>query len=499
MRSLVVGVGDWERGDEAAGLEVARRIADAALEDVTAICWEGAALDLLEAWSGFDRVVVVGAAAPGTEPGRLLSIAADGPDADRAPRLAEALRFANATGRRPARLEVLGIGPAQTEAGAPLSRPVARAARTLAERIRWALTHGAPLPLDDATPWPSLPGAGTLAVWGPEVERGPQESVEMDVRRWEGADACLGFVTGEAAVRGALHASRGGRPRIVAVLDPSSVVLRTIKAHGVAVRCVPGDEPATVEAAIEDGVDQLWLCSPTGVRCDVLDLARLARRAAGEGALTVVDVTDGRSVPLRPLALGADLVVHAGVAALSGSTHVLGGFVAGDAEALRGVAAEREGTDAGMRTEAALRLRDGLRTWPLRAERRSANALAIARHLQRHPRVHDVRYPGLPNHPAREAVPTYGPYGHGPTLTFALHEDGGSANRDPVTDLGEAEAVLARLRWAHPEDGTRTISDGVATLAGTVLSGDDARLRLTCGIEDLDDLLDDLENALIAR
>ncbi len=496
MRSLVVGVGDWERGDEAAGLEVARRIADAGLEGVTAICWEGAALDLLESWAGYDRVVVVGVAVAGTEPGRLLTITADGADAEGAPRLAEALRFANATGRRPAKLDVLGIGPAQADPGTPLSRPVARATRALADRIRWALTHGAPLPLDDATPWPSLSGAGTWAVWSAEPDTPSLAAVETAVRRWEGADACLGFVTGEAAVRGALHASRGGRPRVVAVLDPFSAVQRTLEAHGVDVRNVPGDEPAALEAAIEDGVDQLWLASPAGGRCDVLDLARFARRAAGEGALTVVDVTDGRSVPLRPLSLGADLVVHAGVGALAGNAHVLGGFVAGDADALHGVEAERDRTESWMRVEAAGRLRDGLRSWPLRTERRSTNALGIARHLQRHSHVRDVRYPGLPGHPGRELAPTCGPYGHGPALTFALHGHTRSENGEGAGELADVEALLAHLNWARREEGP---SDGVATAAGVVSSGDDARVRLTCGIEDLDDLLDDLEAALLAH
>ncbi len=499
MRSLVVGVGDWERGDEGAGLEVARRIADAGLAGVTAVCWEGAALDLLDAWTGYDRVVVVGAAVAGTEPGRLVRVTAEGPAADRAPQLAEVLRFADATGRRPGKVEVLGIGPAQAEAGAPLSRPVARATRALADRIRWALAHGAPLSVEDPTPWPSLPGAGTLAVWDVEAEIDPGAGVETAVARWEGADACLGFVTGEAAVRGALHASRDGRPRVVAVLDPHSAVYRTLRAHGVDLRCVSSDEPAALEAAIEDGVDQVWLASPAGVRCDVLDVARVARRAAGEGALTVVDVTDGLGVPLRPLSLGADLVVHAGAAALAGSTQLMGGFVAGDAETLRAVAAERDRTDAWLRLDAALRLRDGLRTWPLRAERRAANALAIARHLLRHPHVRDVRYPGLPGHPGREALPTCGVDGHGPTLTFALHGHDATADRDAAAERGDVEALLARLRWARRADGAGANSDGIATSAAIVVSGDDARLRLICGIEDVDDLLDDLEAALVAR
>jgi cystathionine beta-lyase/cystathionine gamma-synthase len=282
---------------------------------------------------------------------------------------------------------------------------------------------------------------------------------------------------------------------VVAVLDWHSVALRTLVAHGVQLRSVAADDATALEAAIDDGVDQLWITSPVGPNLRVFDVARLARRASGEGAVVVFDATGATAVPPHPLRVGADLVVHADVAALAGTGAVgqaatgdqelRGGLVAGDAEMVARAVEERSRTDARMRTVTAERLLAGFRSHPLRAERRAANALALARFLKRHPRVRDVVYPGLPGHPDAARVPECGPARWGPMLTCTV---------DVPDDAAE---VLGRLRWVRCGEPD-ALSDGVVTLCANLGEGDGGgvRLRLTCGIEDADDLLDDLDAAL---
>jgi cystathionine gamma-synthase len=507
MRALVVGVGDWERGDEAAPLEVARRIAETAPDGVTAIGWEGSPIELVDRWAGYDRVVVVYAGNADLEVGGLsaLPLAPAGETRSPAPVDADLVRaLALATGPEriapPMELVAIGVGPAAPRARSEdgtsgLSPAVARAVRQVSERIRTALAGGLPLTLE-ALPSTAVPSDATSAAWaGLRPVDGPLGNLEDALKHWEHADACAAFVTGEAAVRAVLHATHGDAPRVVAVLDPNSVALRTLVAHGAQLRAVAADDAAALEAAIDDGVDQLWITSPAGPNLRVFDLARLARRASGEGAVVVFDATGATAVPPHPLRMGADLVVHADVAALAGAggigqpaagdQELRGGLVAGDAELVARAADERARTDARMRPVTAERLLAGFRSHPLRVERRAANAHTLARYLKRHPRVRDVAYPGLPGHPDAGRVPECGPGRWGPTLACTI---------DPPEDVA---ALLARLRWIRcGEPGA--LSDGVVTLCTPFGEGDGGgvRLRLTCGIEDADDLLDDLDAAL---
>ncbi len=509
MRALVVGVGDWERGDEAAPLEVARRIAETASDDVMAIGWEGSPLELVDRWAGYDRVVVVYAGEADPEVGALSAVAPAARDGTLVPvpvhaDLVRALAIATGPERLAPPLEVVAIGVAPAaqreqadaqDGTAALSPAVARAVRQLCERIRTALAAGTPLTLD-AMPSATVPSDATSAAWaGLRPVDGPLGNLERAIERWEHADACAAFVTGEAAVRAVLHATHGDTPRVVAVLDPNSVALRTLVAHGAQLRVVAADDASALEAAIDDGVDQLWITSPVGPNLRVLDVARLARRASGEGAVVVFDATGATAVPPHPIRVGADLVVHADVAALAGTGAVgqaaaadqelRGGLVAGDAELVARTVDERTRTDARMRPITAVRLLAGFRSHPLRAERRAANALALARYLKRHPRVRDVAYPGLPGHPDAGRVPECGPARWGPVLacTVDVPED--------------AAAVLARLRWVRCGEPD-VLSDGVVTVCAPLGEGEGGgvRLRMTCGIEDADDLLDDLDAAL---
>jgi cystathionine beta-lyase/cystathionine gamma-synthase len=371
-----------------------------------------------------------------------VSVGEEGDGAAPAPLHADLVRaLALATGREriapPLEVVAIGVGAeAATHARSherrrrerrrgPQPRRGAHAVHQVSERIRTALAGGVPARAR-STVRHAAPSDATSAAWaGLRSVDGPVDDLEEAVRAWERGDACAAFVTGEAAVRAALHATHGTAPRVVAVLDPHSVALRTLVAHGPAPhrgarrrRGARGRHRRRCRPAVDH---QPGRPGPAGLR-----RRAVGARASGEGAVVVFDATGATAVPTHPLRFGADLVVHADVAALAGSGAVghptaadqelRGGLVvAGDAELVARTVEERSRTDTRMRPATAERLLAGFRSHPLRAERRAANALALARFLKRHPRVRDVVYPGLPGHPDAGRVPECGPARWGPT------------------------------------------------------------------------------------
>jgi len=239
----------------------------------------------------------------------------------------------------------------------------------------------------------------------------------------------------------------------------------------VSVRLVDLADTAGVEAAV-DGADLVWAESPTNPMLHVVDLPRLFAAAAGAGALAVVDNTFATPVLSRPLELGADMVVHSATKYLSGHSDLLMGVaVVRDAAVAEQLVAHRSlGGAVPGTVESWLALR-GLRTLALRIERASANAAELADRLTGHPRVAPVLYPGtgailsLELTGAPEAAERVGSHTH-----LWVH----------ATSLGGVESSLERRRrW--PGESTQV---------------PETLLRLSVGIEDVEDLWGDLVRAL---
>jgi cystathionine gamma-synthase len=323
---------------------------------------------------------------------------------------------------------------------------------------------------------------------------------EEKVRLLEGAAAATSFATGMAAISDTLFTLLQPGERVVSVVDTYGGTNRLFSEFlpqvGVETTLCQTEDAAAIEQAIDGGLRVLYLESPTNPTCKVLDIARLAQRARERGAIVVVDNTFATPINQRPLTLGADLVVHSATKFLGGHADALGGVLVGDAGLVRRVYQRREITGATLHPEAAYLLLRGMKTLALRVERQNSNALTVARHLQQHPRVARVFYPGLADHPNHDVAKRQMPGGFGGVLSFQLH--------------GEFDAVkrfLPRLRWAHRAANLGAVETVVAPPATgshveltaaqrAALGIPETLVRYSCGIEDVRDLTADLDQAL---
>ncbi len=299
----------------------------------------------------------------------------------------------------------------------------------------------------------------------------------------ERLEAVVGQLEGGAAV-----AYPSGMAAIAAVLRlirPRRIALPAEAYHGT--RELVAAEPAW-ETAAPDGLgegDVWWVETPSNPRCLVTDLAAVAGQAAARGAVVVVDSTFATPVLQRPLALGARFVVHAATKYIAGHSDAMGGLAVcadeSDAAALR-AARNLDGAIPGS-LDAWLALR-GVRTLPLRVERQSATAAALAGWLAE--KVGRVWYPGLASHPGHDVAQRQ-MSAFGGIIAFEL------GSRE------EAAAVVRRLRLFR----NATSLGGVESLAEHRIEADPESppglIRLSAGLEAPADLIADLAHALEGR
>lgn len=322
---------------------------------------------------------------------------------------------------------------------------------------------------------------------------------EDKVRALEGAEAATAFATGMAAISNTLFALLSPGDRVVSIRDTyggtNKIFADFLPRWGVQVALCDTGDHAAIEAEISRGCTLLYLESPTNPTLKVLDIARLAARARGAGAMVVVDNTFATPINQRPLQLGADLVLHSATKFLGGHSDAMGGVLAGPQELVALVFHFREINGASLDAHSAFLLARGIRTLELRVERQNANAQAVAEFLAYHPLVERVFYPGLSEHPHHE-VARQQMRGFGGVLAFSLRGGFDTVRR-----------LLAGLRLAH-----RAASLGsVATLVGppsvtshvelsaaerAVAGIPEALVRYSVGVENTADLIADLRGAL---
>jgi cystathionine gamma-lyase len=254
---------------------------------------------------------------------------------------------------------------------------------------------------------------------------------------------------------------------------------------------------AQLEAAITPATRMIWVETPTNPMLKLVDLAVVAEIGRKRGILTVADNTFASPIVQRPLELGIDLVMHSATKYLNGHSDMVGGVVVvGDDREL----AERlaflqnaVGAVAGP-FDSFLALR-GLKTLALRMERHCANALAVARFLERHPRVARVHYPGLESHPQHDLA------------ARQMHGFGGMVTAELAGSLAEARRFLERVEifaLAESLGGVESLIEHPAIMTHASLPPEqraalgigDTLVRLSVGIEDEGDLLADLDQAL---
>lgn len=326
------------------------------------------------------------------------------------------------------------------------------------------------------------------------------EGFARAVAELEGAAGGLAFASGMAAVSTAVfaHAAGGGGVQVLAaegIYGGSTELLTGLGPRfGVRARFVPAWDLAAVEAAIGPDTKVLLVETLSNPLLRVPDLRALAHLARARGLTFVVDSTFTTPCLVRPLALGADLVVHSVSKYLSGHGDVIGGVAVGSAAALEPVRQLRTMLGGSMDPFAAWLALRGLRTLPLRLERQCANAARLAAMLVTLPGVRAVHYPGLAHHPDHGlAAATLAASG----AMIALQLDGGAAARrfyDRVrvfaraASLGEVVSLVT-----HPASFSH---GGVPPEERARLGIDEGLVRLSVGIEDVADLEADLRQAL---
>jgi cystathionine gamma-lyase len=250
-------------------------------------------------------------------------------------------------------------------------------------------------------------------------------------------------------------------------------------------------------AAVRPTTKLIWIETPTNPTLRLVDIAQVAEFARKRGILTVVDNTFASPWVQRPLELGADIVMHSATKYLNGHSDMIGGIaVTANAELAEQIGFLQNAVGAiGGPFDSFLALR-GLKTLALRMRQSSESALRIAGWLEKHPRVAKVLYPGLPSHPQHELAKRQMQNGFSGIVTFFVK--GG---------MNEAKHFLERCRVftiAESLGGVESLVDhpGLMTHASIPvekrreLGIDDSLIRLSVGIEDVEDLLADLQYAL---
>ncbi len=324
---------------------------------------------------------------------------------------------------------------------------------------------------------------------------------EEKLRQLENAPAATSFSSGMAAISNTLFTLLSPGDRVVSVKDTygGTNVLFTefLPRFQIGVTLCDTTDHDAIEAEIAKGCRVLYLETPTNPTLKVVDLERLTRAGHQAGATVVVDNTFATPINQNPLALGADLVLHSATKFLGGHADALGGVIAGSPDLVARVYHYREINGACLDPMAAYLLLRGMKTLHLRIRQQNASALQIARFLEAHPQVKRVFYPGLASH-ENHAVAARQMRGFGGVLSFTLQGD-----FDAVRDF------LPRLRYAHAAanlGAVETVAGPPATTSHVECTAEEraamgipeSLIRYSVGIEDTDDLIADLSQALAA-
>lgn len=318
-------------------------------------------------------------------------------------------------------------------------------------------------------------------------------ALERALAALEGGAEAVAYGSGSAASLAAFAlAAPGGR--IVCGADRYHGTARQLREivprWGVDVEFVDTTDLAAVGRSLETRTSLLWFETPTNPMLRVSDIAALTALGHARGALVACDNTFASPVLQQPLALGADLVMHSTTKYLGGHSDVLGGVIVvrergRPLEVLREQQAVGGGVPSPFDCWLVLR---SLATLPLRVRAQSAGALAIARWLERHPRVERVHYAGLPGHPGHGIARRQMRDGYGGVLSVEVA--GGRA-----AALGAAARTQLFTR-ATSLGGVESLIEHRASIEGPESRTPQGLLRLSIGLEHVDDLVADLDQAL---
>lgn len=362
-----------------------------------------------------------------------------------------------------------------------------------------------------------------------------QDVLEQRMSALEGGVAALAVASGAAAITYALQALAQNGGHIVAqrtIYGGSYNLLEhTLPAYGITTTFADVHRPLEVQAAIRPETRAIFIETLGNPNSDVADIELLADLAHRHGLPLVVDNTFGTPYLIRPIEHGADIVVHSATKFLGGHGTTLGGVVVDSGRfdwaasgkypaisepnvAYHGVSfVEAAGaaafvvylraillrdTGACISPFAAFQLLQGIETLSLRVERHVENALKVVEYLKNHPKVRKVNHPSLPEHPDHVLYQRYFPRGGGSIFTFEL--EGGQEAAFRFIDSLRIFSLLANVADAkslviHPASTTHSQMNAEELASSGITPG---TVRLSIGLEHINDLLADLENAFQA-
>jgi cystathionine gamma-lyase len=381
-----------------------------------------------------------------------------------------------------------------------------------AQRFATRVIHGGqrPDPLTGAV-MPPIYATSTYVQSSPGVHQGfdyartrnpTRDALQAALANLEAGAAAFAFASGMAATATLLELLDAGS-HIIAMHDLYGGSYRLLenvrrRSAGHQVSFVDLSDSAALAAALRPNTRLLWVETPTNPLLKLVDLAAVARSAHQHGLIAVCDNTFATPYIQRPLEHGFDIVVHSTTKYLNGHSDAVGG-----------AAVVRAGSDLAERIaylqnavggvpspfDAFLTLR-GIKTLALRMERHCANALAVARFLEQHPAVEQVRYPGLASHPQHALARRQMSVGFGGIVTAVLR-GGLEASRRALErcrlfalaeSLGGVESLIE-----HPALMTHA---SLPPQVRASLGISDGLIRLSVGVEDVEDLIADLRQAL---
>ncbi len=322
---------------------------------------------------------------------------------------------------------------------------------------------------------------------------------EAKIARLEGAEKCLVVASGMAAVSTALLSVCSSGDHIIAHADiyggSFGLLHDLLPRFGVGTTFMDLGDPAAVEAALRPETKVIHLETPSNPALRLADISAIAEVAHRHGVKVIVDNTFATPVNQRPLALGADAVIHSGTKYLNGHSDVIAGAIAGSADFILGCSDVARKVGGTLNAFDAWLLGRGLKTLGLRVARQNENGQAVAEYLARHAAVAEVLYPGLPSHPQHQLAKRQ-MKGYGGVLSIRLK--GGQAAVDRLLDRVELFARAVSLGSVES-----LITQPVAAVHRFVPAEFQAMggitpdlVRIAVGIEDPDDLIRDLEQAL---
>jgi cystathionine gamma-lyase len=327
-------------------------------------------------------------------------------------------------------------------------------------------------------------------------------TLERVLAALEGAPHAAVFASGLAAEQAVLQAFLRPGDRVLLGRDVYGGTYRLLdkvwRPLGVVAEAVDYENATELRDALKRRPRVVWIESPTNPKLDVVDVAAVARAAREIGAIVVVDNTFASPVHQRPFALGADVVVHSATKYLAGHSDLIQGVaLARSSELFEPIKFLQNATGATASAfDCWLTLR-GLKTLPLRVARHAANAAAVAAFLSTRPEVRRVRYPGLRTDPGY-AIAEKQMTGFGGVVALEL-----SAGAEAVRRFASSRRLF---RLAESLGGTTSLIAVPSAMTHASIPPEersarglsDALVRLSCGLEDPADLLEDLAEGLDA-